>query len=163
MFRATGRLQFNLLDAEPGFFYAGTYLGAKKILSVGISGDTQGSYHYEGADVFADLPLGPMGVFTAQVDVSHWNGNTFIPGFIRQTALGAEAGFLFTPLFLSPILRVDHLWIDNAANTSRYGGGLAFWPYGHNSNLKAFYTYVKENGASRGANQINVQWQLYFF
>lgn len=30
MFRTTARLQINLFDAEPGFFYAGTYFGAKK-------------------------------------------------------------------------------------------------------------------------------------
>src|SRR5205807_277870 len=40
-FRVTGRLQLNLLDPETGFFYGGTYLGAKKILSVG------GSYDYQ--------------------------------------------------------------------------------------------------------------------
>ena len=73
----TGRLQINLLDPEPGFFYAGTYLGKKKILSFGITGDTQKSYQYYGGDVFVDLPLGP-GIFTAQVDVVQMTGGTFI-------------------------------------------------------------------------------------
>src|SRR5205814_4232995 len=114
-FRATGRLQINLLDAEPGFFYAGTYLGKKKILSLGITGDTQKSYHYYGGDVFADLPLGP-GIFTAQVNVVHMTGGTFIPymvsattgavtGLATQTALMSEVGFNFSGLNLSPIFR----------------------------------------------------------
>ena len=34
-FRVAGRVQINLLDAETGFFYGGTYLGAKSILSLG--------------------------------------------------------------------------------------------------------------------------------
>ena len=38
-FRVTGRVQINLLDPETGFFYAGTYLGTKKVLSIGASFD----------------------------------------------------------------------------------------------------------------------------
>ena len=159
-FRATGRIQINVLDPEPGFFYAGTYLGKKKILSFGISGDTQSSYHYFSGDGFADLPVGP-GVFTAQVDVAHWNGGTFIAGLPKETAIMGEAGYNFDAIHVSPILHGEYLW-STVANQSHLGGGLAFWPYGHNSNLKAFYTRNSETGAPHGDNQFNVQWQLYF-
>jgi hypothetical protein len=166
-FRATGRLQINLLDPETGFFYAGTYLGKKKILSIGITGDTQSSYHYYGGDVFADLPVGPAGIFTAQVDVVHMTGGTFIPGLAKQTALMSEVGFNFGGVNLSPIFRFEHLWGGtNGATTSNdqthVGGGLAFWPYGHNSNIKAFYLRNSETGQPHGDNQFNVQWQLFF-
>ena len=167
-FRLTGRLQLNLLDAEPGFFYAGTYLGRKKILSVGLSGDTQGSYHYVAGDVFADLPLGP-GVFTAQVDVAHWDGGTFI-ALAKQTALMSEVGFNIAALQLSPIVHLEHLWGGTSSggttsvDQSHLGGGLAYWPYGHGSNLKVFYTRNTTTAAGQHAdNQFNVQWQLYFF
>ncbi|HVV48958.1 MAG TPA: hypothetical protein VHO06_04810 [Polyangia bacterium] len=161
-FRAVGRLQVNLLDAEPGFFYAGTYLGKKRILSFGISGDTQRSYHYVAGDGFADLPLGP-GVFTAQVDVVHWNGGTFVPGLPKETAVMGEVGFNVDAINVSPILHAEYLWAP-AADLGHFGGGLAFWPYGHNSNLKAFYTRNTTTAAMQHAdNQINVQWQLYFF
>jgi hypothetical protein len=167
-FRAVGRLQLNLLDAEPGFFYAGTYLGKKKILSFGVSGDTQSSYHYVAADGFADLPLGP-GVFTAQVNLAYWNGGTFLPaGIGKETGLMAEVGYnIFTTL--SPIFHIEHLWGGTSdfpvtvADRTIVGGGLAFWPYGHNANLKAFYARNTEAGTAHGANQVNVQWQLYFF
>ena len=165
-FRATGRLQINLLDPEPGFFYAGTYLGKKKILSFGITGDTQKSYHYYGGDVFADLPLGP-GIFTGQVNVVHMTGGTFI-ALAKQTALMSEVGYNIGGLNLSPIVRVEHLWGGTSsggvtsADQTRAGGGLAFWPYGHNSNLKAFYMRDTQTGTKHGANQVNVQWQLYF-
>jgi hypothetical protein len=161
-FRFTARVQANLLDAEPGFFYAGTYLGAKKILSVGGAIDIQDSYRYYAGDVFLDMPLGP-GVVTGQVDYSYWNGHSFITALPKQSALAGEVGFLFLPIAISPIFRFDHLWSDAAPNTSRYAGGLAFWPFGHNSNLKAFYTNIKEAGAPKSVNQINIQWQLYFF
>jgi hypothetical protein len=167
-FRLTGRLQLNLLDAEPGFFYAGTYLGRKKILSIGISGDTQGSYHYVAGDVFADLPVGP-GVFTAQVDVAHWDGGTFI-ALAKQTAIMSEIGFNIAALQLSPIVHLEHLWGGTSSggvtsvDQSHLGGGLAYWPFGHSSNLKAFYTRNTTTAAGQhGDNQFNVQWQLYFF
>jgi hypothetical protein len=166
-FRATGRLQVNLLDPEPGFFYAGTYLGKRKILSIGITGDTQKSYHYYGGDVFADLPVGPAGIFTAQVDVVHMTGGTFVPGLAKQTALMSEVGFNFGGVNLSPIFRFEHLWggtngATTSADQTHVGGGLAFWPYGHNTNIKAFYLRNTVAGSPHGDNQVNVQWQLYF-
>jgi hypothetical protein len=160
-FRFTARVQANLLDPETGFFYQGTYLGAKKVLSVGASVDVQDSYKSESGDIFLDMPLGP-GIVTAQADVSHWNGNGFV-ALPRQTAAMGEAGFIFLPVGISPIIRYEHLWIDGANNQARYAGGIAFWPFGHNSNLKAFYTRFTEQNAARGVNQINVQWQLFFF
>ena len=50
-FRVAARVQINMLDAEPGFFKAGTYLGAKKILSFGGFYDFQKTYKYFGGDV----------------------------------------------------------------------------------------------------------------
>ena len=62
-FRVTGRLQINLLDPETGFFYAGTYLGTKKILSIGARSTSTTPQHdatsTSRGDVFVDLPLGP--------------------------------------------------------------------------------------------------------
>src|SRR5262249_41210816 len=56
IFRIAARLQLNLWDAEPGFFYAGTYLGKKKILSIGGAIDVENNYYYWAGDVFLDLP-----------------------------------------------------------------------------------------------------------
>jgi hypothetical protein len=166
-FRAVGRLQLNLLDPEPGFFYAGTYLGKKKVLSIGAAFDTQKSYHYFAGDVFADMPLGP-GVFTAQVNLAHWDGGTFV-AIAKETALMGEIGYnIFTQV--APILHLEYLWGGTSSggvtsvDQGRFGGGLAFWPFGHNSNLKAFYTRNTTKAAGQhGDNQFNVQWQLYFF
>jgi hypothetical protein len=75
-----------------------------------------------------------------------------------------EAGFTIFELNLSPIVRYEQLWTANGGpDQKRIGGGLAFWPYLHNSNLKVFYTRVMQEGASHGANQVNLQWQVYFF
>ena len=169
-FRATGRLQVNLLDPEPGFFYAGTYLGAKRIASVGASFDIQGAYKYFAFDGIVDMPVGP-GVVTGQLNLAHWNGGTLLPLLLSQTALMAEAGYNFAGFQVSPIVRYEHLWGSGApaapatylANQARYSVGVAYWPYGHNMNLKAFYSRVQTTGEARGFNQFNLQWQVYFF
>jgi len=161
-FRATARVQVNLLDPETGFFYAGSYLGAKKILSVGGSADIQDEFKYFAGDVFVDMPLGP-GIFTAQVNVAHWNGGAFI-ALPSQTAVMGEVGFAIGDLKLAPIVRAERLFLTGDNNdTTRLGGGLALFAFNHNSNLKLFYTNIKGEAASRGVNQINLQWQLYFF
>jgi hypothetical protein len=162
-FRATARVQVNLLDPEPGFFYAGSYLGAKKIASVGASFDIQGAYKYFDVDGIVDMPVGP-GVVTGQLNLAHWNGGTLIPALVKQTALMGEAGYNFAGFQVSPIIRYEHLWGSGAvANEARYSLGAAYWPYGHNMNLKAFYSRVQTTGAARGFNQFNLQWQVYFF
>ncbi len=76
-FRTAARLQINIFDPETGYYYGGTYLGAKKILSVGGSYDFQSDYKSYSVDGFLDMPLGP-GVVTAQVDYSHWDGGTYL-------------------------------------------------------------------------------------
>lgn len=175
MFRFAGRIQINLLDAETGFFYAGTYLGKKKILSVGGALDLQSSYHHWAVDGFLDMPVGP-GTLTAQVNFSKWNGGTFIPPnpttmaaqLPKQTALMAEAGYRFDAFPIAPIAKFELQDYGNSDRTNtRIGGGLAYFPYGHNVNLKAFYTNIKDkpNGAgdSHSYNQFQLQWQLYFY
>jgi hypothetical protein len=42
------------------------------------------------------------------------------------------------------------------------GGGLAFWPCGHNANVEAFLTNLSVEG-QESVGQFNLQWQLYFF
>ncbi len=72
-------MQLNLLDPETNYFYAGTYLGTKKILSLGGSVDFQegGSSNYRavGADALIDLPVGP-GAVTTQLDLLYRNGGS---------------------------------------------------------------------------------------
>lgn len=165
-FRFAARVQVNLLDPETGFFYAGTYLGAKRILSVGGSIDIQDSYRYYAGDVFADLPAGP-GVFTGQVNVAFWNG-TYVTTPPKATAIMAEVGYNFAGLRVSPIARFEDRLISSTAATpsshiETYGGGLGWWPYGHASNLKLFFMQTRESVEAHAANQVNLQWQVYFF
>ncbi|MES1205371.1 MAG: porin [Pseudomonadota bacterium] len=167
-FRVAARLQLNLLDAETGFFYAGSYLGAKKLLSIGASFDFQGlenGYRYWAVDAIADLPLGP-GALTAQVNLAQWNaGDTAFLALAKQTAIMGEAGYRLAAPPVGPIIRVEHRWGSGAVvDETRFALGGAFWWYQHNSNLKAFYTRVAPSGGGQDAyNQFNLQWQVYFY
>jgi hypothetical protein len=171
-FRYTARVQINLLDPETSFFYAGTYLGLKRILSFGGSFDYQHStgtsYRYWAADGILDLPLGP-GELTAQANFAHWFGGDVIqttPTALlpSQEAIMGEVGYRFAVLRLNPIFRFEHRW-QTGNDETRYVGGLAFWLYGHNSNLKVFYSRVLPSGipADHDFSQFNAQWQVYYF
>lgn len=164
MFRLAGRVQINVFEPETGFYYAGSYLGTKTILSIGGSFDIQDDYKYYAADVFADLPVGP-GVATAQVNFAHWDGGDFIPALINQSAVMAEAGFHFTGVKLGPIVRFERLTTDPAGvpDQTRWSAGVAYWPYGHTMNLKAFFSQLTVEDADHAANQLNLQWQVYVF
>jgi len=77
-FRYTGRAHVSLLDPETSYGYKGTYLGKKKVLTVGGSyqmepdvayGDTvnkKGAVDYKGwtADLFFEYPVAGIGTFT---------------------------------------------------------------------------------------------------
>jgi len=183
MFAAVGRLQINLLDAEPGFFYQGTYAGSKKVLSLGGFVDYQSykgsAYKYFGGDLFVDLPVGP-GVVTAQANVVQWDGGGLVQALKKDRAYMAEVGYLIGPIMVSPFARFERLvapeiptdatmpnspLIPDAMNPSedRYGGGLAFWPYGFNSNLKASFLHAHRTVQLHDFNVINVQWQVYYY
>lgn len=163
MFRVAARVQLNLLDAEPGFFYWGSYLGTKRILSFGASYDFQDSYKHVSGDGFLDMEVGP-GVLTAQVNVQHWDGDDWLD-LPAQTALMGEAGYTFYGPRLSPIVRFERRWVDDneALEETRIAGGIALWPYAHNFNLKAFYTRVMPGADADGYNQVNVQAQFFVF
>jgi hypothetical protein len=177
--RFAARVQVNLMDAEPGFFYAGTYLGKKKIVSLGASFDYQknpasgssfdDAYHTFDVDAFVDLPLGP-GVLTVQDDFVGWHGGTMITGLPKWTQT-IEAGYNITDLMISPIVRYERRWggVGTGAmptdlpTIDRYALGIGFWPFGHNVNVKVFYSRIQEQNAAHGANQVNAQLQLYYF
>ena len=165
-FRVAGRLQANILDGDPNYFHQGTYLGEKKILSVGTFLDFEDEYFFRGIDFLADVPVGPL-ILTAQADLVQWSGGHFIKALKRGSSIMAEAGVLVRPVMVSPFGRVEFLQNEHVTATEpqeqRYGGGLSFWPFGHNSNLKLFGTTVKRRPAPHAFWQANVQWQLYFF
>jgi hypothetical protein len=132
--------------------------------------DVQDDYIHFGADGFLDLPLGP-GLLTAQANLAHYDGKGFlVAGGIstplpKQTSVMAEAGYLIDAIDLSPIVRFERQSLSaTSTHETRVGGGIAFWPYGHGFNVKAFYQRVTPDAAGQhGFNQFNLQSQVYVF
>jgi hypothetical protein len=164
--RVAGRVQYNFFDAESGFFYAGTYHGAKRVLSVGGGFDLQSDYRSFAGDVFLDWPLG-TNVVTAQADVVRYDGGTWAP-IPTQTSIMTEAGYRIGNWKLSPIVRFELLRLDapspQAPDFTRLGAGLAYWYMGHNANVKAFYSFVRaETPGQNSYSQVNLQMQFFVF
>jgi len=167
--RVMARLQYNVFDAETGYFYAGTYGGTKSILSIGGGLDIQDDYKAFAGDVFLDMPLAGN-VLTAQANVAYYDGGNGTGSWIavpKQTDIMAEAGFRIGSVKLNPIVTFAMQLYDNDtanANVRRIGGGLVYWYMGHNANLKVFYTNVhQERAANSSYHQINVQTQFFVF
>lgn len=176
--RFAGRLQYNFFDAETGMFYAGSYAGAKKILSIGLGYDKQDNYTGTAYDLFFDWPLASKDVLTFQVNHVAYEGKLDPAPLIvlaKQAGTSAEAGYRFSALKFSPILRWEKKTFDVHTATNldetRFGGGLAFWFKGNNANLKVFYNQIKPENVMVGTamtkqhsyNQFNVQFQYFIF
>lgn len=160
-FRYAGRIQLNVLDPDTVFFLRGTNLGEKRMLSFGAWGDIQHSgddtYRSWGADALLDL----AGV-TAQVDYVYRNGGGLVE-LPKQYAIMGEAGYLFALLRLAPIGRVERRWgSGTTVDETLYGGGLSFFAYKHNANLKVYYVRgVRDDAVDY--DQFNAQWQLFYY
>jgi Phosphate-selective porin O and P len=162
-FRYAGRVQYNLLDTETGFFYTGTYLGKKKVLALGAAFDGQEHYHAYGADAFFDYPIGP-GAMTAQFDYNHFDGGQTLTTLAPQRDILVEAAYLLKALKVSPVLQFTHRNISDLST----GGekttavGASYWWAGHNANIKALYTRLAPRGTD-SQNEVTVQFQIFYF
>ena len=161
-FRYAGRVQYNALDPESGFFYTGTYLGKKKILAVGAAFDVQKDFHGYDADAFFDHPLGP-GALTAQFDYNHYDGGTTLTTLPKQNDVLIEAGYLIRALKLTPVVQIAHQDITaQSGGTTRAAAGANYWWAGHNANVKALYTRIAPAGLGK-QNEFTVQLQVFLY
>ena len=163
VFRYAGRVQYNALDPESGFFYAGTNLGKKKILAVAAAFDVQKDSHNYDADAFFDHPIGP-GALTAQFDYNRFDGGTMLPTLSKQDDILVEAGYWIGALKLTPVLQVGHRDLANqsAGDETRVAVGANYWWAGHNANVKALYTRIAPSGLA-DQNEFTVQLQVFVF
>jgi hypothetical protein len=161
--RIAGRVQYNVFEGETGFFYTGTYLGAKKILAVGGAFDSQSHYHAYDADVFVDYPLGP-GAFTGQFDYNHFDGDITLPSLKKQNDMLLELGYLIRSLKLTPVLQFAHRDISDiaAGDETRTSFGVNYWWAGHNANIKAAYTNINPRDV-KSQHEFTIQFQIFYY
>jgi hypothetical protein len=163
-FRYAGRVQLQLLDPEPvGFFYAGTYLGARKVVAVAAAFDTQNEYLAYDADAFVDYPLG-RGAVTAQLAYNRIDGDTTFLTLPKQNVTLVELGYLFRELRVTPVFQFTRRGIvdSNIGDENRWSIGLNYWLAAHNANVKAAYGRIDPRGLKE-QNQFTVQFQLFYF
>ncbi len=170
-FRFTGRAQYNVLDVEKLQFYPGTYFGKKKILSFGVGYDTQSDYSAYAADVFFDYPVGKGNGITAQADYIRYDGGvTFTTAaLLKQDDLFVETGLFVGSLKIMPFLRYEQQRYADDVNTKLnktfYQGGLGWYPYGSNFNIKAGFTRKEfpNDPLTASTNQYTVQFQVFYY
>jgi hypothetical protein len=160
--RYTGRVQYNVLDPETGFFYAGTYVGAKKILALGAAFDTQSHYHGYDADVFAEYPFGP-GAFTGQLDITHFDGDVTLRTLPKQNDVLLELGYFLRAIKVTPVLQFVHRDIvDLTGDEMRTSIGANYWWAAHNANVKAAYIHIDPRGLPT-QREFTIQLQLFYY
>lgn len=160
--RYTGRLQYNVLDTETGFFYAGTYVGSKKILALGAAFDTQSDYHAYDADVFTEYPVGP-GAFTGQLDITRFDGDVTLPTLPKQNDVLLELGYLVRAIKVTPVLQFVRRDVVNlTGDEMRTSIGANYWWPGHNANIKAAYVHIDPKGLSK-QHEFTIQLQLFYY
>jgi hypothetical protein len=161
-FRFLGRLMFNVFEAQKGYFYTGTTLGKKQLLSFGVSYDAQEDYKTVGADVFWDQPVGDGNGFTFQADWSKLDGDVFLASLPEQENLFVEAGFYIGSLKLLPFVQYADRDFDDAAlaDTDKFMVGLGYMFAGHNGNVKLSYG---QHGIDGGDDSDEIWLQLQLF
>jgi hypothetical protein len=162
-FRYTGRVQYNVLETEDGFFYTGTYLGKKKILAIGGAFDAQEDYHGFDVDLFVDHPAGP-GAVTGQFSYNRFDGDVFLPTLPKQDDLQLELGYFLSRPKITPVLQYVQRGVVDAASgdESRVSIGLNYWWAGHNANVKGAYTRINPSGA-KNQNEFTIQVQFFYY
>jgi hypothetical protein len=148
-FRTFARAAVHVLEPETDFFYTGTTLGQRRILSFGASYDGQKDYKTIGADAFFDHPMLGKNAVTLQADYWHVDGGTFLTDLPRQDVWFVEGGAFVARLKVTPFFQFSHRDYDDArrADESAYQAGVAYWAQGHKLNVKVGAGQIKAHGA----------------
>lgn len=152
--RMAARVQFNLGDAEGGYYNSSTYLGKKRTIGVGVSFDSQkkvfafpgatdaADYTFLSADLFAEQPVGGgsltfEGAFT-QVDL----GGKAETDHIEGSGFYAQFGYLLPNGKLQPWFLYEDWGADNSSDMGSYSlmrAGFTWFLAGQNANIKLGY------------------------
>jgi len=160
MFRLSGRVAFNLWNPEPGQGFKGTYLGKKKVFTVGASFDMQpgvggddgkGMYSAFALDTFMDMPMGKNGVVWTFNFIKYGEGGP-MPGDKGGMGLWTDVGYRVGKL--EPLVALEWYAPDNEDSENKTGKhmaimpGINFWAKGHAYNIKTQFGMVKDGAGT---------------
>ncbi|MBW1962802.1 MAG: hypothetical protein JRH18_24210 [Deltaproteobacteria bacterium] len=164
--RIAGRISISPFDPETGWFNQGTYLGKKRVLSVGAGADYQqdlmfGSreddYSAWTLDAFYDQPIGTSGAFTfegAYINIENGPNNitfTQLSSGDDGSIISLKAGYLFTdklgPGQIQPFAHWQYIDVDESGkdNTNVYGFGLNYFLKGHANKISLDFAFVDQD------------------
>jgi hypothetical protein len=165
--RIVGRVGYNVFDSEPGYFWGGTYLGQKKILSFGASFDFQPAMHGEefdeaysafALDMLADIPLEENGLNAAASFYYFGEGGALPEG----SGAWAELGYRIDKI--EPLIGIEIYEPEEGDMGKREVVlvGLNYWFKGHATNFKIQFASEKLNNAEDASNKVLAQAQVKF-
>jgi hypothetical protein len=161
--RFAGRLSLSLLEPEAGWFNKGTYLGKKKVLSLGLGFQSQDDLTLNGVtgqdndvwtvDAFFDHPVGEGAVSAEAAYIDIRNCTQTVAALYTDLAAGDDAenwyinaGYLFPGTIgigrLQPYIRYETVDVDDKNETDFWSGGVNYYLKGHNCKLTADYMHV---------------------
>jgi hypothetical protein len=170
-FRTVARVVWYPFEADTGFFYSGTFLGAKKVAALGASYDTQREYKTWALDGFWDWPVAGGDAFTLQADWTHAEPDPNFPApsdptkqLYEQDNWLYEGGYYFHGVKLEPFVQAASADYSDAtrADESRYRAGLAWWSSGHKFNLKLAAGRIEKDGA-QNRTEVVLQMQVFAY
>lgn len=162
--RTLGRVVYNVFEPEKGLFYGGSYLGKKRVLSIGASRDQQDDYSSTALDVFWDQPLAGGNGLTIQADWIRYDGGDFFPQLPEQDALLVEAGWYVANARLLPFVQFAARDFASPlrADQESIQAGVGWMLDGHGRTLKVAWGRLSTDDGD-DLDQIMLQFQLFRF
>jgi hypothetical protein len=166
-FRNNAYLQYNFLDTERGYVFAGTSLGKKNIFNISAGYDGQSNYHAYSADAFTALKVGTGDEFAGQFQWIHYDGNSFIPTLPRQNTYLAELAYYLSAAKFQPFGKWEQqkFVADTLKknDVTRWGVGAHYYVYGQNLKLTGQYLRIGPRKPIKDTNEFTVAMQVYYF
>ena len=173
--RFGGRISLSLLEPETGWFNKGTYLGKKRVLSLGLGGQSQADLTLNGvqgednkvwtADVFFDHPVGAGAVTVEAAYIDIGNCTETQPQLYTDLSAGDDAenwyinaGYLLPgsigPGRFQPYIRYETVDVDKKNETDFWSGGFNYYMKGHNCKITADYMRVDPDNNAKDERDI---------
>ncbi len=168
-FRYAGHLQYDFLDTEvTNYVWAGTNLGKKKVLALGVGSDNQGSYHAYGSDIFLDLPVFHGDSVGGQASWLHYDGEDMFTALPQQNDYMFQGGYYLSKLNLQPFLLYQTVRYSQSSktslNTDKYQAGFNYYIHGQNLKFTPAFSRVIPNATNVPAtNEFTIQLQVAYY
>lgn len=180
-----GRLVYNFLDPEPGYYNSSTYFGAKKVLALGVAAQYQADaagtptarkdFTGQTVDLLFEYPL-DFGVYTFESAFFNYDfggrPNTLRPaGTLDGKAFYIQTAFLLPQTIgigqLQPAFRVQYFDSDvtgssnpSDLNQRRFNFDLNYIIRAHNAKVQLDYTRVQIEPRDRHEVKLGLQLQF---